>query len=121
RYARIPETETSKLLRVYLLLMGCTAAACSVAVLFAWIAPGAVLFILGAKYGSLTSEVVIAVASGAMSVLASAASSMAAVRGTVVSPLVSIPPSIAVQALLVFLLPLDSVSSMFWLSIALSI
>jgi O-antigen/teichoic acid export membrane protein len=120
RYARIPETEPKKLLRVYLLLMGGAAIACLMAVLVAWIAPGLVLFILGAKYGSLTSEVVIAVASGAMSVLASAATSMAAVRGTVVSPFVSIPPSIAIQALLVFLLPLDSVSSMFWLSIALS-
>lgn len=120
RYARIPETETKKLLRGYSLLMGGLTAACLMAVLFAWIAPGAVLFILGANYGSLTNEVVIAVASGAISVLASAASSMASVRGTVVSPLISIPPSIAVQALLVLLLPLDSVSSMFWLSIALS-
>jgi O-antigen/teichoic acid export membrane protein len=120
RYARIPETETKRLLRVYLLLMGGVMGACSMAVLFAWLAPAAVLFMLGAKYGSLTSEVVIAVASGATSVLASAASSMASVRGTVVSPFVSIPPSIAVQALLVYLLPLDAVSSMFWLSIALN-
>jgi O-antigen/teichoic acid export membrane protein len=120
RYARIPETETKKLLRVYLLLMGALAAACVLAVLCAWIAPEAVLFILGAKYGSLTSEVVIAVASGAVSVLAGAAAGMAAVRGTVVSPWISIPPSLAVQALLVFLLPLDSVSSMFLLSISLS-
>jgi len=120
RYARIPETETKKLLRVYLLLMGGLASACAVAIFFAWLAPGVVLFILGAKYSSLTNEVVIAVASGAMTVLASAASSMAAVRGTVVSPFVSIPPSIAAQVLLVFLLPLDSVSSMFFLNIALS-
>ena len=120
RYARIPETETKKLLRFYLLLMGSLATACVLAVLCAWIAPRAVLFILGAKYGSLTSEVVIAVASGAISVLASAAAGMAAVRGTVVTPLISIPPSLAIQALLVLLLPLDSVASMFWLSIGLS-
>jgi O-antigen/teichoic acid export membrane protein len=120
RFARIPEQETRKLLRVYLLLMGGLAAICSCAVLFTWIAPEVVLFILGAKYSSLTSEVVIAVASGAMAVLAGAASNMATVRGTVVSPFISIPPSIAAQALLVFLLPLNSVSSMFWLSIALS-
>jgi hypothetical protein len=50
-------------------------------------------------------------------VLSGAASSMAAVRGTVASPLLSIPPGVAVQALLVYLLPLDSVSSMLWLSI----
>lgn len=120
RYARIPETETKKLLSVYMLLMGGVAAACIVGVLFTWIAPGVVLFILGAQYSSLTSEVVLAVASGCISVLASAASSLAAVRGTVVSPLVSIPPSIAIQALLIWLLPLDSVASMFWLSIGLS-
>lgn len=120
RYARIPETETKKLLRLYLLLLGGVAAACVLAVLFAHFASGAVLFILGGKYGSLTSEVVVAVGAGAMSVLASAASAMAAVRGVVVSPLVSIPPSIAVQALLISLLPLDRVASMFWLSIGLS-
>lgn len=120
RYARIPEMEARRLLRVYLLLIGGVAAACGTAVLFTWIAPGVVLFILGAKYSSLTTEVVLAVASGAMSVLSSAANTMAAVRGTVASPLVSIPASLAVQALLIFLLPLDSVSTMFWLSIALS-
>jgi O-antigen/teichoic acid export membrane protein len=120
RYARIPETETRKLLRVYLLMMGGLAAACLATVLCAWLAPRAVLFILGAKYDSLTSEVVVAVASGAVAVLSAAASGMAAVRGTVVSPFVSIPPSIAIQVLLVFLLPLDSVASMFWMNIALS-
>ena len=120
RYARIPETETRKLLRIYLLLMSAIAAASALAVIFAWIVPEAVLFILGAKYGSLTTEVVLAVAAGGMSVVSSAALSMAAVRGTVVSPLISIPPSIATQALLICLLPLDSVSSMFWLSIAVS-
>jgi O-antigen/teichoic acid export membrane protein len=120
RFARIPEEETRKLLRVYLLLMGGLVAVCSGAVLFTWIAPDVVPFILGAKYSSLKGEVVIAVASGALSVLAGAASGMATVRGIVVSPLVSIPLSIAAQALLIALLPLDSVSSMFWLSIALS-
>lgn len=120
RYARIPETEKKRLLRLYLLLLGGVAVACVLAVLFADVASGAVLFILGGKYESLTSEVVVAVAAGAMAVLASAASAMAAVRGVVVSPLVSIPPSLAVQALLIFLLPLDRVSSMFWLSFALS-
>jgi O-antigen/teichoic acid export membrane protein len=120
RYARIPETESKKLLRIYLLLLSAIAAACGLAVLFSWAAPHAVLLILGAKYSSLSSEVVLAVAAGALSVMVSAASSMAAVRGTVVSPLISIPPSIGMQVLLVCLLPLDSVSSMFWLSIAVS-
>jgi len=96
RYARIPETETRKLLRLYLLMLAGVAGACIMTVLLAWMAPGVVLFILGGKYGSLTSEVVLAVAAGAIGVLASAASGMAAVRGTVVSPLVSIPPSIAI-------------------------
>jgi hypothetical protein len=36
----------------------------------------------------------------------------------VASPLISIPPGIALQALLVYVLPLDSVASMFWLNIA---
>ena len=118
RYARIPETETRKLLRVYLLLLGAVGAACAAGLLFTWAFPDVVLFVLGSKYSALTGEVVLAVAAGALQVLASASSSMAAVRGTVVSPLLTIPPSIAAQALLVYLLPLDSVSSMFWLSIA---
>ena len=120
RYARIPETETRKLRRVFVLLLAAIAAASGAGVLLAWVAPGAVLFILGAKYSSLTGEVAIAVAAGALSVISSAAASMAAVRGTVVSPLWSIPPGIAIQALLIGLLPLDSVSSMFWLSIGFS-
>jgi O-antigen/teichoic acid export membrane protein len=120
RYARIPETETRKLLHIYLLLMAAIVIASGAAVLLAAIAPRAVLFVLGAKYDSLTSEVVLAVAAGAVSVVSSAALGLAAVRGTVVSPLVSIPPGIAMQVLLISLLPLDAVSSMFWLSIAVS-
>ncbi|MEJ0036292.1 MAG: hypothetical protein WDO68_09430 [Gammaproteobacteria bacterium] len=103
---------------MYVLLLTAVAAACGVGLLIAWVIPEAVLFILGAKYSGLTSEVVLAVAAGSMQVMSGVASSMAAVRGTVVSPLISIPPSIAAQALLIYLLPLDSVSSMFWLSIA---
>jgi hypothetical protein len=120
RYARISATETKKLVRVYLLLLAAIAVASGLAVLFAWLSPHAVLFILGGKYQSLTSEVVLAVAAGALSVISSAALTMAAVRGIVASPLVAILPSIAVQALLIALLPLDAVSSMFWLSIAMS-
>jgi O-antigen/teichoic acid export membrane protein len=120
RYARIPESESRKLLHVYLMLMAAITVASGMAVLFAWAAPKAVLFILGGQYSSLTTEVVLAVAAGGLSVIAAAASSLAAVRGTVVSPLISIPPSIAVQALLISLLPLDAVSSMFWLSISIS-
>ena len=120
RYARIPETETKKLLRWYLLLLGAIAAACAAGLLFTWAFPNVVLFVLGSKYSALTSEVVLAVAAGALQVLASASSNMAAVRGTVVSPFLTIPPSLAMQALLIYLLPLDSVSSMFWLSIGFS-
>ena len=105
---------------MYLLLLLAIAAASGAGVLFSWIAPDAVLFILGSGYSSLTSEVVLAVAAGALSVVSNAASSMAAVRGTVVSPLLSIPPGIAMQALLVYMLPLDSVASMFWISIGFS-
>lgn len=118
RYARIPETETRKLLRTYLSLLAAVAAACSVGVLIAWLVPGAVLFILGANYSALTNEVVLAVAAGSLQVLSGVAASMANVRGTVVSPLISIPPSVALQALLIYILPMGSVSSMFWLSIA---
>jgi hypothetical protein len=77
-----------------------------------------VLFILGAQYSGLTHEVALAVAAGVTNVIFSAASNMAAVRGTVASPLISIPPGIALQALLLYVLPLDSVASMFWLNIA---
>jgi O-antigen/teichoic acid export membrane protein len=118
RYARIPETETRKLLRTYLLLLAGLFAVCAAGVLFAWLFPEIVLFILGAQYSGLTHEVALAVAAGVTNVIFSAASNMAAVRGTVASPLISIPPGIALQALLVYVLPLDSVASMFWLNIA---
>jgi len=118
RYARIPARETVQLRRVYLLLLGGLTAVGVAAVAFTWLAPSAVLFILGAKYSSLTHEVVLAVASGALTVISSALIGLSAVRGVVVSPFVSIPPGIAVQVLLVLVLPLDAVASMFWLSIA---
>ncbi len=120
RYARIPQKEHDTILRTYLLLLGGIASAAGLAVACAGIAPEAVLYILGSQYSSLTSEVVLAVAAGGLAVVASAASSMSAVRGIVVSPWISIPPGIAVQLLLICLLPLDSVSSMFCLSLAMS-
>jgi O-antigen/teichoic acid export membrane protein len=120
RYARVPASESARLRSVYLLLLGGLSAIAALAIAFTWLAPGAVLFILGSKYSSLTHEVVLAVASGALTVISTALIGLSAVRGVVVSPLVSIPPSIVVQLLLVLTLPLDAVSSMFWLSIAVS-
>lgn len=120
RFARFPEQDRRGLTRIYVLLLSGISAAAVFAVLIAWLMPHAVLFILGAKYSALTSEVVIAVAAGALSVIAGAAGTLAAVRGVVVSPFISIPPSIAVQILLIATLPLDSVSSMFLLSLAVS-
>ena len=120
RFARFPEQDRRGLTRIYVLLLSGISGAAGFAVLIAWLMPHAVLFLLGAKYSSLTSEVVLAVAAGALSVISSAAGTLSAVRGVVVSPFVSIPPSIAVQILLIALLPLDSVASMFILSLAVS-
>jgi O-antigen/teichoic acid export membrane protein len=120
RFARFPEQDRRGLTRIYVLLLSGISGAAAFAVLVAWSMPHAVLFLIGAKYSSLTSEVVLAVAAGALSVIAGAAGTLAAVRGVVVSPFISIPPSIAVQILLIATLPLDSVSSMFLLSLAVS-
>jgi hypothetical protein len=120
RYARIPAEDSGKLRRTYLILLGGVIAASALAVLFAWITPGAVLYILGPKYASLTDEAVLAIGAGVGTVISTAAGALAAVRGVVPSPLVMIPTSLIVQGLLVLTLPLDSVSTMFWLSIGVS-
>jgi O-antigen/teichoic acid export membrane protein len=119
-YARIPAGDTRQLRGGYLMLLGALGAVGVLAVGFTWIAPGAVLIILGPQYSSLTNEVVLAVASGALTVLSNGMIGLSAVRGVVVSPAISVPPNIALQVLLVCTLPLDAVSSMYWLSIGVS-
>ena len=120
RFARIPEADRRKVLERYGLMLGAMAAAAGLIVIVAWVVPEALLFILGERYSSLTGEVTLAMAAGAMTVIANTAGNLAGVRGIVPSPFIFVSAGVAVQAILVCTLPLSEVSSMFWLSLATS-
>ncbi|HTV51514.1 MAG TPA: hypothetical protein VME21_10010 [Steroidobacteraceae bacterium] len=81
-------------------------------------APHAVLWVLGPSYGSLTHEVVLMSAAGALSLAWGAAYQAAAARSIVLPPLISVPGPLALQVLLIALLPVGTVSGVLWLSIA---
>ena len=120
RYARISIQEASTLLHRYVVFLVLVAACCGVVVLVVWITPRSLLFILGSQYESLEHELVLAIAAGAMAVVAGAAGALAAVRGVVVSPFIALPAGIAVQIALIASLPLDEVRSMFWIAFGLA-
>jgi hypothetical protein len=82
----------------------------------AW-APFAALALLGRGYGSLTHEVVLAAAGGAVALLSGCAYLMASSRAVVLTPWFVVPVSIGLQALLIFSLPISTVSGVLWLAI----
>lgn len=120
RFARMDRTDWRRQYQRFLQSLGLVGAAGALAVLVASAVPGLLLQVLGPAYAGLQAEVVLAIASGAMAVLASAAGTLAGVRGAVVSPWLFLSAAIGLQALLVAILPLDSVASMFWISIGVS-
>lgn len=120
RYARISNHDAGTLLHRYVFFLFLVGACCGAVVLVAWIMPGSLLFILGSQYELLEQELVLAIAAGAMATVAGAAGALAAVRGIVVSPFISLPAGVAVQIALIASLPLDEVRSMFWIAFSLA-
>jgi hypothetical protein len=79
--------------------------------------PSLALLLLGKDYASLTHEVVLAVGGGAMTVLAGCTYVMASSRGVVLTPWVVLPVSLVLQAVLVYELPLRTVSGVLWIGV----
>lgn len=117
RFARMNSKNPHRTLKAYWAAQaGLIAAATGVCALVALFA-SPVLALLGPGYASLTHEVVLAVAGGAVTVLAGSAYSLAAARGVVLTPLVVVPSAVAIQALLVFVLPISTVAGVLWLGL----
>jgi hypothetical protein len=89
----------------------------AVIVALIWTFPDAALTVLGPSYHALTHEVGLAAASGALSLLAGYTYSMAAARGVVANPWMVVPFAIALQVLLISVLPTSTVAGVLWLGI----
>lgn len=110
RFARMPGDQERLISRRYWQSLAMLAGICSLPVALLAVAPGPVLAILGPHYQGLGPEAVLMAASSVAATLAGTAFTLASVRGIVMTPVISIPASLAAQALLVALLPLSSVS-----------
>jgi O-antigen/teichoic acid export membrane protein len=117
RYARIHAAERGRLRRRYwqaqamLLAVG----AVPVAALVAY--PRAVLALLGPHYLHLEHEATLMAASTLMAVMTGAAFSLGAARGVVAPPWLVVPCGLTLQAVLIFLLPLDSLAGVIGLAL----
>jgi O-antigen/teichoic acid export membrane protein len=110
RFARLQSSERDLTLRRYWQSQAVLAAACMVPVAAVALFPDAVLAILGPQYGGLRLEALLVAGSSVVGVLENAAYVLAATRGVVAPPALSIPTLIIVQAALIALIPLDSMT-----------
>jgi hypothetical protein len=117
RFARIPDADRGLLWSRFCLAQALLAAACAIPTLVVLLAPGLVLALLGPNYGGLERELQLVMFGGLMATLAGGAFALSAARGIVVQPWLVIPAGILVQALLIFLLPIDTIAGVVWLGI----
>jgi hypothetical protein len=82
--------------------------------------PHLVLSLLGPKYHGLTAELLLFIASSGMALWSSCAYALSASRGIILRPVVSLPFLLILQAILIWLLPLNTVSGVLCLSIVMS-
>jgi len=117
RFARIPRTEPKRVLRRYWQWQSLLALACAAPLLALASFPAPVLAILGPHYSGLEHEVVLMAASSLAVMMSGAAYSLAAARGVVAPPLLTVTYCIVGQVCLVLLLPLDSVAGVIWIGL----
>lgn len=87
------------------------------ATIFTGLIPGVVLKLLGPSYSTLTLEVVLVVAAAGSGLLKDCGFALAAARGWIVAPLISIPLSIASQATGMAIFDFSSVAGVLWIGI----
>jgi len=117
RFARIPMADNARALRRYWQMQALMALVCAVPLAVLWLAGGRVLGILGPHYSEFTADALVMAGVGAVAVMNAAALGLAAARGVVTPPLLSIPLSIVVQIVLIALFPISSVSGVLWLGL----
>ncbi len=109
RYARIPATDGRRLLLRYWQAQAVLIGACALPLLAVIAFPTQALAVLGPSYAGLVAEAKLMALGSVMAVLAGAAFSLGAARGVVMPPWVLVPCGIALQIVLVAVLPLDSI------------
>jgi O-antigen/teichoic acid export membrane protein len=114
RYARIPAADRSRVVRRYWQSQLVLAFTCLILVGALATFPRAVLAVLGPHYSGLEREAVLMAVSSVVWILAGSAHSLAAARGVVAPPLLVVPYCIIGQALLVLLLPMQTVTGVIW-------
>jgi O-antigen/teichoic acid export membrane protein len=106
-----------QVLRQFWLLQICLVALLATVVAAVAAFPRIVLAVLGSAYESLTQEIVLSAAAGALGLLAGSTYYAAAARGVVITPWFVIPFAICLQCTLIIVLPVSTVSGLLWLSI----
>jgi len=116
RFARL-QASSRDVLKIFWAAQTALFAAAAAVIGLVALFPSPALALLGPNYASLTFEVTLAVAGSAAAIVAGAAYSLAAARGVILAPVVVVPFAVAVQALLVAVLPISTVSGVLWLGV----
>ena len=117
RFARIQGEHRQLLWSRYWQAQVLLLAACAIPLGAVAIAPTPVLHLLGPNYAGLVHELRLVLCCGTVSTLAGAAFGLSAARGVVAPPWAVIPAGILVQALLICLLPIDTIAGVLWLGL----
>lgn len=115
QFSRLPDSP--QVLRRYWVLQAGLAGILSLIVAAVACFPGVPLLLLGSAYGHLVHEVILSTIGGAFTVLSGCAYLSAAARGVVITPWFIVPFALTLQAVLVWLLPVDTVAGLLWLTI----
>lgn len=115
-FARL-DAKPARMQRKFLGLQFMLLVACAPVCLLSWLWPEGFLLLLGPDYGALQTEVLLALLGASLGVLASASYSLSAARGVVMSPWLSLPLTVGLQAACVVLLPIGQTSGVLWMAI----
>lgn len=85
--------------------------------LVAGVFPQELLWLVGKNYAHLEKEVILMVGGSVLGVVSGALFALNTVKGWIISPWLHIPVSIVTQAVLIFLLPVNTVAGVLWLGL----
>jgi O-antigen/teichoic acid export membrane protein len=117
RFARIPKAQAKLAVRRFHQSLTLLTVACLLPIAALAAFPVAVLSVLGPHYQGLAHEAVLMGVSAVASTVAGAAFGLAAARGIVAPPLLSVPFSILLQVVLILTLPLDTVAGVIYVGL----
>ncbi|WP_219921519.1 lipopolysaccharide biosynthesis protein [Rufibacter sp. XAAS-G3-1] len=109
RFARLPN-ESNILLTRYTQITAGTIAFFLVIILFTWLFPKEILWILGESYSNLESEIVFYIIGTSISMTAGGIFSLYISKGWIINPIVSIPISLLSVSILIFTIDISTLS-----------